>query len=52
MIACKTEGVPAARIRDMRSVFSLPTAQAMILHETTAEGIPTQRVKTVAFQLK
>lgn len=49
MAACKTQGVPAARIRDMRSVFERPEAQAMILEEKTPEGLPTRRVKTVAF---
>ena len=44
-------GVPAARIRDMQAVFELPEAQAMILEETTAEGMLTRRVKTVAFGL-
>lgn len=47
----KTNGVPAARIRDMHAVFDLPEAQAMILNETTPEGIPTRRVKTVAFEI-
>ena len=47
----KARGVPAGRIRDMPGVFGLPEARAMILAETTAEGIPTKRVKTVAFQL-
>lgn len=47
----KSNGVPAARIRDMQAVFELPEARAMILEETTAEGIPTKRVKTVAFKL-
>lgn len=47
----KKNGVPAARIRDMRRVFELPEAQAMILRETTEQGISTQRVKTVAFEI-
>lgn len=47
----KTNGVPAARIRDMQAVFELPEAQSMILEETTAEGILTKRMKTVAFKL-
>jgi crotonobetainyl-CoA:carnitine CoA-transferase CaiB-like acyl-CoA transferase len=45
-----TNGVPAARIRDMQSVFEMPEAQAMILEETTAEGIETKRLRTVAFK--
>jgi len=49
MTAFKANGIPAGRIRDMRSVFELPEAQAMILEEITAEGIPTRRVRTVAF---
>lgn len=51
MAACKAHGVPAARIRDMRSVFEMPEAQAMILEETTTEGLPTRRVRTVAFSM-
>lgn len=43
--------VPAAQIRDLRSVFDLPEAQAMILEEKTAGGLETKRVKTVAFNL-
>jgi crotonobetainyl-CoA:carnitine CoA-transferase CaiB-like acyl-CoA transferase len=43
-------GVPAARIRDLEAVFEQPEAQNMILEETL-EGIPTRRVKTVAFDL-
>lgn len=47
----KSSGVPAARIRDMRSVFELPEARAMILEETLPDGTKTQRVKTVAVNL-
>lgn len=52
MHAFRESGVPAARIRDMRAVFDLPAAQAMVLEETTAEGVPTKRVKTVAFGIR
>jgi len=45
-------GVPAARIRDMQQVFELPGADKLILEETTAEGVPTKRVKTVVFNIK
>jgi len=45
-------GVPAGRIRTMPGVFELPAAQAMILEETTADGLLTKRVKTVAFRLE
>jgi len=47
----KSQGVPAARIRDMKAVFDLPEAQAMVLEETTATGQPTQRMKTLAFKI-
>jgi crotonobetainyl-CoA:carnitine CoA-transferase CaiB-like acyl-CoA transferase len=47
----KSQGVPAARIRDMKAVFDLPEARAMVLEETTASGQPTQRMKTVAFKI-
>jgi crotonobetainyl-CoA:carnitine CoA-transferase CaiB-like acyl-CoA transferase len=45
----KANGVPAARIRDMASVFSLPEAQEMILRERMEDGTETQRLRTVAF---
>lgn len=44
-------GVPAARIRDMKSVFEMPAAQNMILEEKTADGRMTKRVKTIAFKI-
>ena len=47
----KSFGVPAARIRDLKSVFEKPEAQAMILREITKEGIETKRMQTVAFQM-
>lgn len=47
----KSLGVPAARIRDMRAVFEIPAARAMILEETTPDGILTKRVKTNAFRV-
>jgi len=48
----KANGVPAARIRDMRSVFEMPEARGMILEEKTAEKIETKRVRTVAFSVQ
>lgn len=48
----KKHGVPAARIRDMQQVFELPVARDMVLQEITAEGIPTRRMKTVAFRME
>lgn len=47
MDAFKKAGVPAARIRDMKAVFELPAAQAMVLEEGE-----TKRMKTVAFRVK
>jgi crotonobetainyl-CoA:carnitine CoA-transferase CaiB-like acyl-CoA transferase len=52
MTLFKTHGIPAARIRDMASVFEMPEAQKMILEEKTAEEAATKRVKTVAFSVK
>ncbi len=43
-------GVPAAPVRDLQSLFSTPEARSMVLH-SEEEGMPTQRVKTVAFHL-
>ncbi|GAB4488712.1 MAG: CaiB/BaiF CoA-transferase family protein [Saprospiraceae bacterium] len=51
MTIFKTNGVPAARIRDMASVFEMPEAKAMILEEKTTEGVDTKRVKTIAFEI-
>ncbi len=44
-------GVPAAQIRDMAAVFDLPEAQALLLEETTPEGISTRRVRTAVFRM-
>lgn len=44
-------GVPVARIRDMKAVFELPAAQAMILEEKTEHGQNTKRLKTIAFKI-
>jgi crotonobetainyl-CoA:carnitine CoA-transferase CaiB-like acyl-CoA transferase len=52
MLLFKKRGVPAARIRDMKQVFELPAAERLVLEETTAEGVPTRRVKTVVFSIK
>lgn len=48
----KTNGVPAARIRDMRQVFELPVAQDMVLEETMPDGLITKRMKTVVFGME
>lgn len=48
----KNQGVPAARIRDMKAVFERPEAQAMVLEEQTQDGTDTHRVKTVAFHVE
>ena len=47
----RSAGVPAARIRDMKSVFELPAAQDMILEEKMEDGTLTKRLKTIAFKL-
>jgi crotonobetainyl-CoA:carnitine CoA-transferase CaiB-like acyl-CoA transferase len=49
--ALKTNGVPAALINDMATVFAQPSAQAMILEEQIGDKV-TRRVKSVAFDLK
>ncbi len=51
MVIFKANGVPAARIRDMKQVFDLPEARQMVLKETQTDGTATQRVKTVVFNL-
>jgi len=52
MAAFKTAGVPAARIRDMKQVFEIPTAQGMVLGETLEHGVETLRMRTVAFRFE
>jgi crotonobetainyl-CoA:carnitine CoA-transferase CaiB-like acyl-CoA transferase len=52
MTLFKANGVPAARIRDMASVFEMPEARGMVLEEKTREGIETKRVRTVAFSVQ
>jgi crotonobetainyl-CoA:carnitine CoA-transferase CaiB-like acyl-CoA transferase len=47
----KANGVPAARIRDMASVFEMPEARGMVLEKKTGEGIETKRLKTIAFKI-
>lgn len=47
----RRDGVPVARIRDMRAVFERPAAQAMILEETLPDGTKTRRMRTNAFKL-
>jgi crotonobetainyl-CoA:carnitine CoA-transferase CaiB-like acyl-CoA transferase len=47
----RSAGVPAARIRDMKSVFELPTANEMILEEKMEDGTLTKRMKTIAFKI-
>jgi crotonobetainyl-CoA:carnitine CoA-transferase CaiB-like acyl-CoA transferase len=44
-------GVPAARIRDLQSVFEMPAAQQMILEDQQPDGTQTKRVKTIAFKI-
>lgn len=51
MTKLRASGVPAARIRDMESVFDLPAAQDMVLEEKMADGTLTKRVKTIAFKI-
>ena len=51
MAKFRIAGVPAARIRDLKSVFELPAAQEMILEEKMPDGALTKRMKTIAFKL-
>ncbi len=51
MTKCRAFGVPAARIRDMKSVFEMPAAQDMVLEEKMADGTLTKRMKTIAFKI-
>ena len=48
----KANGVPAARIRDMRSVFEMREARGMVLEEKTESGAGTKRLRTVAFKIR
>lgn len=47
-----TNGVPYGRIRNMKEVFELPEAQAMILEEKMEDGETSKRVKSVAFTIE
>ncbi|HMQ49034.1 MAG TPA: CoA transferase [Saprospiraceae bacterium] len=44
-------GIPAGSIRNMQEVFEMPTAQAMVLEEKTADGRITRRMRTLGFEL-
>lgn len=52
MTKLRTAAVPAARIRDMASVFEMPAAQEMVLEEKLADGTLTKRVRTIAFDIR
>lgn len=52
MTLLKEHQVPAARIRDMREVFELPAARAMILEETLPGNVVTRRVRTNVFKFR
>ncbi|MCB9306187.1 MAG: CoA transferase [Lewinellaceae bacterium] len=43
--------VPAARIRNMASVFEMPESGNMILEERTPDGTDTRRMQTTAFTI-
>lgn len=43
--------VPYGRIRNMKEVFELPEAQAMVLEEKMPDGDISKRVKSVAFRI-
>lgn len=49
---CHQAGVPAGRIRDMKEVFELPEAQAMILEEEGPNSEITRRIASVAFSIR
>lgn len=46
----KAEGVPAARIRNMREVFEMPEAQALILEDRLPDGSTGRRLRTNVFK--
>ena len=52
MTKFESSGVPAARIRDLKSVFEMPAAQDMVLDEKMSDGMLTKRVKTIAFKME
>ncbi len=51
MTQLQVAGVPAARIRDLKSVFEMEVAQGMVLEEKMEDGVMTKRVRTVAFKM-
>lgn len=51
MTLLKAAGIPAARIRDMKAVFEMPAAQAMILEEKLPDETNIRSVKSVAFKI-
>ncbi len=44
--------VPVAMIRNMKEVFEVPAAQAMVIDQQEQDGSISKRVKTVAFSIK
>lgn len=49
---CHALQVPVAPIRNLKEVFELPAAKALILEEKMADGRVSKRVKSVVFKLK
>ena len=45
-------GVPFGRVRDMKEVFELPTARAMILEQNHPNRMVSKRLKTIAFKIR
>lgn len=48
--ACLSEHVPVGKIRNLKEVFELPSAQQLVINED-AEGQETQKVKTTIFTI-
>ena len=48
---CQQHQVTIAPVNDLKTVFELPAAKALILEETLPDGTVSKRVKTVVFKI-
>ncbi|MFT7687231.1 MAG: crotonobetainyl-CoA:carnitine CoA-transferase CaiB-like acyl-CoA transferase [Candidatus Azotimanducaceae bacterium] len=51
MRICEKGGIPIAPIRNMKEVFDMPAAKALILEETMPDGSISKRVQTAVFKI-
>ena len=51
MRICEAGEIPIAPIRNMKEVFEMPAAKALVLEETMPDGSISKRVQTAVFKI-